>query len=152
LAEERLGRKTGRGFYAYGEKKKRVDPDVYRFFPDRPSTRPSATVESLGERLTLIFAMEAVRCLEEEIIASPADGDVGAVFGFGYPPMRGGPFRHLDTLGLDAVVARMGTLAERHGPAYEVPELLRRMARDQETFATRRDESEADADEEKEQA
>ena len=60
---------------------------------------------------------------EAGILQSPRDGDIGAVFGFGYPPMRGGPFRHLDSLGAGAVLTRLAVLRERHGDAYNAPEL-----------------------------
>lgn len=136
ISEKRFGRKTGRGFYVYPDKgKKHVDESVYAYFPGRPGSAPRASRAELGERLTLIAAMEAVRCLEEEIIASPRDGDVGAVFGFGYPPMRGGPFRHLDTLGVDSVLRRLAAFADRHGAAYATPELLRQLSKDGHGFA-----------------
>ncbi len=137
IGEKRFGRKSGRGFYVYPDKgKKHVDESVYTYFPGRSSSRPRASEEELGERLTLIAAMEAVRCLEEGVIASPRDGDVAAVFGFGYPPMRGGPFRHIDLLGVDTVLRRLDAFADRQGAAYEAPQLLRQMARDAETFSS----------------
>ena len=136
ISEKRFGRKTGRGFYVYPEGgKKHVDESVYRYVEGRPSTPPRASEEELGERLTLIAACEAVRCLEEGIVAGPDDGDVGAVFGFGYPPMRGGPFRHMDTLGIETVLRRLDAFADRHGAAYQAPELLRKMAVDGSSFS-----------------
>ncbi|MEZ4385165.1 MAG: 3-hydroxyacyl-CoA dehydrogenase NAD-binding domain-containing protein [Nannocystaceae bacterium] len=145
IAEGRLGRKSGRGFYVYpgadGKKKKgkkEVDASVYAFFKGRGELggeRPHP--EELGERLTLVCAMEAIRCLEEGILASPDDGDIGAVFGFGYPPMRGGPFRHIDTLGAGVILDRVLTLKGRYGEAYAAPELLKQIAKDRTTFAAR---------------
>jgi 3-hydroxyacyl-CoA dehydrogenase/enoyl-CoA hydratase/3-hydroxybutyryl-CoA epimerase len=147
ISEGRLGRKSGRGFYVYpgadgkkGKKKgkKEVDTGVYAFFKGRKelgSERPHP--EELGERLTLVCAMEAIRCLEEGILASPDDGDIGAVFGFGYPPMRGGPFRHIDTLGAGVILDRVLTLQGRYGDAYAAPELLQKIAKDRTTFAAR---------------
>jgi 3-hydroxyacyl-CoA dehydrogenase/enoyl-CoA hydratase/3-hydroxybutyryl-CoA epimerase len=136
LAEERFGRKSGRGFYVYPkDKKKRIDPEVMRFFAGRPTKGRAATPESLGERLTFVFAMEAVRCLEEGVVSGPSDGDVGAVLGLGYPPLRGGPFRHVDSLGIANVVARLDELGEVHGPGYEVPDSLRELARTGRRFA-----------------
>jgi 3-hydroxyacyl-CoA dehydrogenase/enoyl-CoA hydratase/3-hydroxybutyryl-CoA epimerase len=129
LAEERFGRKSKRGFYIYPDKgRKQPDEDVYRFFPNRPEKSPPSHPEELGERLTLIVALEAVRCLQEGIIASPDVGDIGAVFGFGYPPLRGGPFRHMRSRGLDTVLARAKTFCDRFGSAYEPPELLVELA------------------------
>ncbi|MCA9658483.1 MAG: enoyl-CoA hydratase/isomerase family protein, partial [Myxococcales bacterium] len=147
ISEGRLGRKSGRGFYVYpgadGKKgakkgKKEVDSGVYAFFKGRKELggeRPHP--EELGERLTLVCAMEAIRCLEEGILAGPDDGDIGAVFGFGYPPMRGGPFRHIDTLGAGVILDRVLTLQGRYGDAYAAPELLQKIAKDRTTFAAR---------------
>ena len=136
LAEKRLGRKSGRGFYVYPKKgRKEPDESVYAFFGQRP-TPPRTSPDELGERLTLVAALEAVRCLEEGVISKPRDGDVAAVFGFGYPPMRGGPFRHLDRRGLSTVVARAGTFEQRFGSMYEVPKLLQRLASEGKDFST----------------
>jgi 3-hydroxyacyl-CoA dehydrogenase/enoyl-CoA hydratase/3-hydroxybutyryl-CoA epimerase len=135
IAQKRFGRKSGRGFYVYPDKgRKTIDPAVYEFFPGRPAQGPRAGDDELGERLTLIAAAEAVRCLEEKIVQSPRDGDVGAVFGFGYPPLRGGPFRHLEMLGLSTVLRRLDALTDKHGPAYRAPELLRELAGQGRTF------------------
>jgi 3-hydroxyacyl-CoA dehydrogenase/enoyl-CoA hydratase/3-hydroxybutyryl-CoA epimerase len=145
LVEKRFGRKTGRGFYVYPEERKgllarrgrkQVDPQVYSYFAGRTPVADEGSPEELGERLTLIAALEAVRCLEAGILQCPRDGDIGAVFGFGYPPMRGGPFRHIDALGLGAVITRASGLRERHGDAFEVPELMRKLAREGKNFAS----------------
>ena len=145
LTEKRLGRKSGRGFYVYPTEKrgllarrarKHVDPGVYGYFAGRQAIAEEGNPEELGERLTLIAAMEAVRCLESGVLQSPRDGDIGAVFGFGYPPMRGGPFRHIDALGPGAVLTRLAVLRERHGDAYAAPELLVRLAREGKNFAS----------------
>lgn len=145
LATKRFGRKSGRGFYVYpgeGERgflgkrpKKRLDPEVYGFFAGRVPLANPGNPEELGERLTLIAALEAIRCLEEGIIASPRDGDIGAVFGFGYPPMRGGPFRHIDALGAGAVLSRLAQLRERYGATYTAPQLLVDLARSGKNFS-----------------
>jgi len=145
LTEKRLGRKSGRGFYVYPPEqrgllarkaRKHVDPRVYAYFSGRQAIAEEGNPEELGERLTLIAAMEAVRCLESGILQSPRDGDIGAVFGFGYPPMRGGPFRHIDALGPGAVLTRLAVLRERHGDVYAAPELLVRLAREGKNFAS----------------
>ncbi len=145
LSEKRLGRKSGRGFYVYPPEqrgllarkaRKHVDPQVYSYFSGRQAIAEETNPEELGERLTLIAAMEAVRCLESGILQSPRDGDIGAVFGFGYPPMRGGPFRHIDALGPGAVLTRLAVLRERHGDVYAAPELLVRLAREGKNFAS----------------
>jgi len=71
---------------------------------------------------------EAARCLEEGVISSPRDGDLGAVLGLGFPPLRGGPFRHVDAYGPAILVNRMEQLAARHGPRFQPAGLLVEMA------------------------
>jgi 3-hydroxyacyl-CoA dehydrogenase / enoyl-CoA hydratase / 3-hydroxybutyryl-CoA epimerase len=83
----------------------------------------------VAERLVLLQAAEAIRCLEEEVIASPRDGDTAAVLGIGFAPFRGGPFRHVDALGAAVVSARLEELAARHGPRFAPPRMLVDLAR-----------------------
>jgi len=117
------GRKNGKGFYVYDDgKAKGINSEVYRFFggADRKTIDPDHIVE----RLSLAFCNEAVWCLQEKIIAKPADGDLGAILGLGFPPFRGGPFRHLDTLGPAEAHARLEALADSLGPRFKPAPLL----------------------------
>lgn len=115
-----LGRKNLRGFYVYppaGRRgRKRVNHDVYTFFGG--SGRPHVAHRELAGRLSLMMVNEAARCLEEGIIASASDGDVGAVMGLGFPPFRGGPFHHVDAAGAGKVQDALRALAERHGARF----------------------------------
>jgi 3-hydroxyacyl-CoA dehydrogenase/enoyl-CoA hydratase/3-hydroxybutyryl-CoA epimerase len=72
---------------------------------------------------------EAVRCLEDGIIASPRDGDIGAVFGIGFPPFRGGPFRYVDAVGAGWVVDQLEELNSRFSGRFAPGELLVQVAR-----------------------
>ena len=126
VEEGRLGRKAGRGFYDYSEKKKRPDLEVLKLLEGERSPAPVDRAAA-GERLVLAMAAEAVRCLEEGILDRPRDGDVGAVLGLGFPPFTGGPFRYLDARGASEAVARLEALAAAHGPVFEPPARLRRM-------------------------
>lgn len=123
VEEGRLGRKSGSGFYDYSGRRKRPDPEVLSLLERR---RPAAALDrrAAGERLMLAMAAEAVRCLEEGILERPRDGDVGAVLGLGFPPFTGGPFRHLDALGLAAAHRRLEALAAAHGPVFAPPDRL----------------------------
>ncbi|MDB4905491.1 MAG: fadJ [Gemmatimonadetes bacterium] len=130
----RTGRKGKSGFYKYGEdgKKGEVDPSVYEFLGTRErSVIPAGDVV---RRCVLAMVNEAARCLEEGILRSARDGDIGAVFGIGFPPFRGGPFRYVDTIGADAVVRELEELQGRFGARFEPASLLVEMARSRRRF------------------
>jgi 3-hydroxyacyl-CoA dehydrogenase/enoyl-CoA hydratase/3-hydroxybutyryl-CoA epimerase len=125
----RLGRKAKRGFYRYDDAGKRqgVDESIYAL---APSGTPRRTVPArdIQQRCVLPMLNEAVRCLQDGVIRSARDGDIGAVFGIGFPPFLGGPFRHLDTMGLPAAVEHLDALNARFPGRFEPATLLRDMA------------------------
>ena len=86
------------------------------------------------QRTVLAMLNEAARCLSDGIIRSPRDGDVGAVFGIGFPPFRGGPFRYMDSLGVNVVVQRLEDLNARFPGRFEPADLLIEMARRRQVF------------------
>ena len=124
----RLGRKTNQGFYRYEKGKKAgIDPAVYDLIGVQPNGGvPSAEVI---QRLTYAMMNEAARAVGEGVVRSPRDGDIGAIFGFGFPPFRGGPLRYLDDLGAENVVTGLERLAERAGPRFAPSDTLRDLAR-----------------------
>jgi 3-hydroxyacyl-CoA dehydrogenase / enoyl-CoA hydratase / 3-hydroxybutyryl-CoA epimerase len=128
--DDRKGRKNGRGFYLYGRGKraeKRVDDTVYAALGVvRPKRVPQ---EEIQLRCALSMVNEALRCLDEGILRSPSDGDVGAIFGLGFPPFRGGPFRYVDVVGASEILRRTRSLEQRLGPRFEPAPLLVEMAR-----------------------
>lgn len=127
LGDDRKGRKNGRGFYRY-KNGERSDPDddVYELLGVRDQkTIPETEIQ---ERLALGMINEAVRALEEGVVRSAADGDVGAVFGIGFPPFRGGPFWYLEANGTGPVLERLRRLEEVYGPRFAPAPLLVRKA------------------------
>jgi 3-hydroxyacyl-CoA dehydrogenase / enoyl-CoA hydratase / 3-hydroxybutyryl-CoA epimerase len=133
---DRRGRKNRRGFYAYGADGTRtgVDESVYADLGLDPTGHiPRSEIE---ERITLALIAEAARCLEDGILESATDGDVGAVLGIGYPPFRGGPFFTIDAMGAGHVVERLSRLADRHGPRFSPPGILVRAAEEGTSFRT----------------
>jgi 3-hydroxyacyl-CoA dehydrogenase/enoyl-CoA hydratase/3-hydroxybutyryl-CoA epimerase len=124
----RLGRKSGRGFYIYqGGKKRGVDAGVYELLGVHPNGGPRPA--EILQRLVLGILNEAARALGEGVVRNPRDGDIGAIFGFGFPPFRGGPLRHADDLGAGRLVADLERLAERLGPRFAPCEVLQDLAR-----------------------
>jgi 3-hydroxyacyl-CoA dehydrogenase/enoyl-CoA hydratase/3-hydroxybutyryl-CoA epimerase len=130
----RLGRKGGSGFYRYENgKKKGVDESVYQLIPRR-ATAAEMSARDIIERCVYPMLNEAARCLEEGIIRSPRDGDLGAVFGIGFPPFRGGPFRYMDTVGIPAVVQLLEAFNTRFAPRYAPARLLVELAHEHRRF------------------
>jgi len=128
VAQGRLGRKAGRGFLRYrGGKKAGVDRSVYTSIGARPGKPPAAAV--LAERMAYAMLNEAARALEEEVVRSPRDGDIGALFGIGFPAFRGGPFRALDTIGAAAAVEKLERLTADYGDRFAPAPLLADLAR-----------------------
>ena len=118
VADRRLGRKNGRGFFVYrAGKKTDPDPTVYGVLGITPGA-PAADEAPVTERLAFAMLNEAARALEEGVIAQPRDGDVGALFGIGFPAFRGGPFRTLDAVGARAAVDTLTRLAATHGERF----------------------------------
>jgi 3-hydroxyacyl-CoA dehydrogenase / enoyl-CoA hydratase / 3-hydroxybutyryl-CoA epimerase len=123
LADDRKGRKNERGFYKYkAGKKAGPDESVYKLIGS-PARRKISRGE-IQERLSLAMINEAVRCLEDGVLRGPRDGDVGAVFGIGFPPFRGGPFWYLDQAGPTRVVERLRWLEAGHGARFAPAGLL----------------------------
>lgn len=136
LSDGRKGKKSEKGFYLYGKNskkgKKQVDESVYTVLGVTPAPRLNS--EEISSRCMVQMLNEAVRCLEEGIIASARDGDIGAIFGIGFPPFLGGPFRYIDQMGAAALVAQLRNLESRFGSRFTPAALLLQMAEQQQKF------------------
>jgi 3-hydroxyacyl-CoA dehydrogenase/enoyl-CoA hydratase/3-hydroxybutyryl-CoA epimerase len=135
VAAGRLGRKGRTGFYKYDSngKKGGVDDSIYQIIG--AGARASAgqhvpfSDDEIVRRCVLAMVNEAAFCLQEGILRSVRDGDIGAVFGIGFPPFRGGPFRYADTVGIGTIVRQLQELNVRHPPRFEPSAVLLDMAR-----------------------
>ncbi|EPA1955269.1 fatty acid oxidation complex subunit alpha FadJ [Vibrio alginolyticus] len=116
LNDGRKGRKSGKGFYTYKGKKKDVDKSVYKLLKLDPESKLSDN--DIALRCVLPMLNEAVRCLDDGIIRSSRDGDIGAIFGIGFPPFLGGPFRYMDQFGIKELVEKMNEFASKYGDRY----------------------------------
>ncbi|KKO46851.1 multifunctional fatty acid oxidation complex subunit alpha [Arsukibacterium ikkense] len=138
LADGRKGKKSEKGFYLYGKTAKKgaktVDNSVYNVLGVTPAGKLSS--EAIAARCTVQMLNEAVRCLDEGVIACARDGDIGAIFGIGFPPFLGGPFRYIDTLGVTNLVATLRQLQAEHGERFAPCQRLLTMAEHNSRFYT----------------
>lgn len=137
IQDGRKGRKNGKGFYLYGSSRfarKKVDPAVYSLLKRKPVKTQSGA--QIAERCVLMMLNEAVRCLDEQVIRSPRDGDIGAVFGIGFPPFLGGPFHYIDRLGAAEIASRLTRLEQQYGDRFAPCDALLRAAEQQTKFYT----------------
>lgn len=131
-ALERFGQKNNKGFYRYeldrkGKPKKLVDDEVPSILSEVVSASRDFTDEEIIERMMIPLCIETVRCLEDGIVDSAAEADMGLIYGIGFPPFRGGALHYLDQLGLDNF-CEMAKKYEALGPLYEPTEKMKQMA------------------------
>lgn len=136
----RLGQKNGVGFYDHGKDKrgrpnKTPAPVAIEMIAEHAAPLKTFTPEEVIARLMIPMANESIRCLEEGIVASPAEADMALLYGIGFPPFKGGIFRYIDTMGL----ANFVELADKYahlGPIYQVSDGVREMAAAGKTYFT----------------
>jgi 3-hydroxyacyl-CoA dehydrogenase len=138
----RYGQKTGKGFYRYepGSRAPVPDPEVETLIVDASArlgvTRRAIDAKEIVERLLFPMINEGARILDERMAARPGDIDVIWVFGYGFPPWRGGPMHYADALGLGYVRDRLSEFAARTGDARHQPApLLAKLAAEGKGFA-----------------
>jgi len=131
-----LGKKSGQGFYLYDKKGKgkTISPDVKTYLKEFVQKDLKLDKDEIQNRIISRFVNEAAKCLEDEIIADPVVGDIGLVFGTGFAPFRGGPFRYLDQIGVSGYVDMMNSFADKYGPQFEPCQLLKDYAATNKKF------------------
>jgi len=144
--DDRKGKKNQKGFYLYGKaaqpslmdkitfnkKGKQVDESVYRVLGVTPASKYST--DEIAQRCVVQLLNEAARCLDDGIVRNPRDGDIGMIFGTGYPPFQGGPFRYMDSFGIANLVSVLKEYQAKFGDRFEPAPLLVKMAEDGKTF------------------
>ena len=134
IEEGRLGKKSKKGFYQYGKniKGKQVDETIYEVL--NIVKKSSLSDEVIIQRALFLMLNEAARCLDEGIVRNPRDGDIGAVFGIGFPPFLGGPFHYIDKLGADFIVKKLTYWSELYGERYLPCSALQKMAKNNSSY------------------
>ncbi|MDH5629203.1 MAG: fatty acid oxidation complex subunit alpha FadJ [Gammaproteobacteria bacterium] len=135
IDDDRKGRKNGRGLYQYGSKKsgkKQVDESVYSLLDLKPSNEMDKKL--IAQRCILMMVNEAAMCLQEGIIKSPRDGDIGAIFGLGFPPVLGGPFKYMDSVGVGEIVEQLKKLEKTCGMRFKPAKILQDYSKTGKSF------------------
>lgn len=130
---DRAGRRFGAGFYNYDKDGKRLGlwegmTDHYPLKEEQPSP------EEVIERLLYAQLIPTANCYAEGVVPDPQSADLGAIFGWGFPPYTGGPLSYIDTIGLEAFVTTADNLAQRHGARFTPPQMFRDKAKAGETI------------------
>merc|ERR1712001_449999 len=141
VAKNLLGRKSGKGCFDYSNEKKakggrevsKEAQEIFKTFASPPNAGVSSD-EDLQLRLVTRFVNESVYSLQDGILKTPVEGDIGAVFGLGFPPMHGGPFRSTDTMGAQKVVDAMRKYEQAYGAPFTPCQLLLDMAKSGDKF------------------
>ncbi len=129
---DRKGRRFGAGFYDYDEKGQRLG--LWKGMTDHyPLAEEQPTPEEVEERLMYAQLIPTAHCYAEAVVPDPQSADLGAIFGWGFPPWTGGPLSHIDTIGLEAFVANADRLAQRHGARFHPPQMFRDLAKEGDT-------------------
>ncbi len=130
LAESgRLGRKNKKGFYLYSAKNQMIDNSIYTDLDISVNTDNPMDADKIAERCVLQMLNEAAYCLQDKILERPEDGDIGAIFGLGFPAFTGGPFRYMDKMGLATLVDKMREYEATLGRRFKPATLLVRMSK-----------------------
>ena len=128
----RYGQKNSKGFYDYrldkkGKQEKCAAEEPYQLLKAHVAERREFTDEDIIARLMVPMATELARCLDEGIVACAAEADMALIYGLGFPPFRGGVFRWIDDIGLEAFLVMANKFADL-GPLYVPPEAMRQKA------------------------
>ena len=131
---KRLGKKGGTGFYKYeGGKEQEIDESIYSELKLERGTK-QITEPDIQQRAVFVMINEAARILEDGIVATPGDVDLGMIMGTGFPPFRGGLLRYADRVGLKTVVSDLERYSKELGSRFTPAPLLKRKAEAGQTF------------------
>jgi len=138
VEHKRYGQKSGKGYYTYapdkkGKPKKSPDPETYELIKSVVAARKEFAPDEIVARCMVPLVNEVARCLEDKIVASPAEADMSLIYGIGFPPFRGGACRYVDQMG----VAKFVEMSDKYislGKLYDAPKLLRDMAKSGKKF------------------
>jgi len=131
----RKGKAAGAGFYDYpANGKKHLWPELEKLFVDADKAH-AVKLQELKDRILFIQAIETVRCLEEGVLRTVEDANIGSIFGIGYAPWTGGAIQFINQYGVRAFAERASELANTYGERFAPPKLLQEKAERNALFA-----------------
>ncbi len=131
LAVNRAGKAAGAGFYEYPQGgTKYLWPELTSMFPQNTPLSQTEMVD----RLLIVQALDTVRCLEEGVLRSVADANIGSIFGWGFSPFNGGTLQYINGMGLKKFIEKAKALEAKHGDRFSIPNLLQQKADKGELF------------------
>jgi 3-hydroxyacyl-CoA dehydrogenase/enoyl-CoA hydratase/3-hydroxybutyryl-CoA epimerase len=135
IAAKHLGKKNGKGFYTYDStgREKKFDPEIYSILGVEPKAG-AVSDEEIVERCVLAMINEAAMCLDEQVVATPAELDLGMIMGTGFPPFRGGLCRYADTLGPQAILEKLKKYEAKLGLRFRPSEAIVKRAKSGQKF------------------
>ena len=128
----RTGRASGSGFYDYPkDSKKKLWPELKNHFPLSTAV---ITQNEIMDRFYFSQAIEAVRCLEEGVVTSVADANIGSIYGWGFPSFKGGVLQFINDYGLNAFKVRARELSDKYGERFMLPNIIESMIKKDQIF------------------
>ena len=129
--KNRVGKKTGQGYYDYNGREKSLWSGLSELYPVAAN---QPTQQEIIDRRVFVQANETVRCYEEKVLRSVSDANIGAIFGWGFAPHHGGPLQFLNAYGIEKAVKRLNELADKYGERFRPAAVLVEMAKKGQTF------------------
>jgi len=135
IAKGRSGKANGAGFYQYPvDAKKHLWSELTTYNTESNTENNAISFVDIKERMLFIMAIETARCVEEGVIRSTGDGNIGSVFGIGYPQWTGGTLQFINQYGLAKFITRAEELTALYGERFSVPASLRDMLASGQAF------------------
>ncbi len=129
---KRTGKAQGAGFYEYPQdEKKFLWRELQNHFPPAPT---ELSQNEMMERLLFVQCLETVRCVEENVVTSSADANIGSIFGWSFAPYSGGTLQYINAYGIEKFIVRSRELAQKYGARFEPPQLLKEMMENGKEF------------------
>lgn len=136
---KRLGQKNGKGFYEYevdkkGKPVKKVNPEIYELMKPLVIKQKEITDEEIVMRMMIPMIIESSHCLEEKIVNSATEVDMGLLLAAGFPPFRAGALKYADTIGMKKIAEEASKYQELYGKLYELTPFMKGMAQENKTY------------------